>query len=282
MNAPTTHSGNTTHDDPTGAPGAVELYIEIRHLVDELGRLAGHISDLSNTRQRGLGFLTYEGRVALDRQTREERRIRDWNASNRFPAPAGDNPAPGNLTAIRADAELTFTLKHCARQLIRSLTRNRVCALHRLPANPNLADYLTHVYELAWLARLSHDTSTLTAVARDLTNARDSATLVVDGNDRVLLEDPCPHCGNRTLVVTFTDDTIRCGRDPKTGAYMRCRCTVDNCPCQTNPVTNRHEWHRVRGNGWYLLQSDLKTAKANRAAAELAKTPTQEEEPPSS
>ena len=83
--------------------------------------------------------------------------------------------------------------------------------------------------------------------------------MVVD-NDRTVLDANCPHCENRTLVVYFADDLIRCDRHPKTGRYEDCTCSDPLCECKIRPASFRHEWHRSKGtkpNGWWALADRL-------------------------
>lgn len=100
---------------------------EIHALLDDLRVLAPDLKLLTDTRQRGQGFLTAEGRDALDRMTiieRTDRRAqpvrRDdtgapiiglkWLNRTSIAAGTGEIPAPGNFRGIATEADLAFAV----------------------------------------------------------------------------------------------------------------------------------------------------------------------------
>lgn len=220
---------------------------------------------LVGTHQRGLGFLTYDGRLAQDAAVRAERRDRALS-----PDPGlntGSIPAPANIPAIEADVVLWATLASRERKLRRVLvwygidpTSHLFAQLHQLndrywqAVTPlDDTDIASLIEHLRIQVDLVDDTDLLDELSSDLDEAVEHAGPVIDGHDRVLLDAVCPHCHHRTLVVDFNAGTIRCGRDPKTGRYTRCVCSDPLCACKVNPVSFRHTWHRSKGNapdGW--------------------------------
>jgi hypothetical protein len=252
-------------DEPVAERSVEELQVQVAGLVVDVGRLAGLTIKLTDSRQRGLGFLTFAGRRALYDLVRTERRIR--NAQLGLPAPSGDIAVPGNLQAINADAELTMTLQHCIRRLHKAIAHH-VCPLDRLPGEPDVGDLLRHLYTLTWF---TCDRAVLAAVVRDLETAETLLQRLVDGDDKVLLEDPCPYCGRRTLVVQFKEDLIRCDTDQRTGERHPCQCPNNACDCKVRPRQFRHTWYRAThdqrrtvgaADTWHHLRGLLSTSRA--------------------
>lgn len=248
----------TADQHPTEAPTAgVEGWkVSIGSVVGALRHLVGVMDGVQHqvdTRVFRLGFLTHAGRESLDRQTREERRVRAENAQQGHPPPSGDISPPGNFSAVAADADLTTTLRHNIRRLRKHLTAS--AAVIGIPYNlvalspgqdPTVRQLLDHLENLV-LDIPNDDTAAdklLASVYRDLDVARQSTETAVNGAGRTLLPDSCPHCGNHTLVVDFKDDLIRCDRDPKTGIPSRCVCSDPLCECKQKPVAYRHTWYR--------------------------------------
>ncbi|MDI6911458.1 hypothetical protein [Nocardioides sp.] len=267
---------------------------EIHSLLADLRILAPDLALLADTRQRGQGFLTAEGRDALDRMTtieRTERRSqplrRDdtgqpiiglkWLNRTSIAAGTGEIPAPGNFRGIATEADLAFALLGHIHRIRRVLlasghpdpepellagARTAVAAAARpagfigpmpavttiVPADatdeiPQLLDRLDRLVDAAPSVTL------LAPIQRDLEQLADQVSVVVDGNDRSHRPDPCPHCGNHTLIRYEAtrrrpQPFIRCERDPRwTSKHFRpCVCPAAICQCKTNPVTYRHEW----------------------------------------
>lgn len=262
-----------------------ELHAEVVESLDQLRAAAGFVLDLLDSRQRGLGFLTPEGRRILDAQLQADRRQRrtqperladdgslvlglDWLNRDTHVAGTGHIPAPAAVSATAVDAEILFTLHHLIRRVTARLERAGLCTLHRLPAEPTYGQLFDH---LANLVKSAPSPTLLTEVQRELDHLLESTSLVVDGNDRTHLGD-CPHCGRSTLVVYFRDEIVRCDRDPHTGTYAPCRCEDRYCDCKRSPVSFRHTWYRSVRNSpkprtahdWHDLASRLNIQRASK------------------
>lgn len=247
-----------------------DIQAEISATLTDLAVLVDLVAELLDTQQRGLGFLTPDARKAQDQMMRAERRARVDTKKRALglgfmrgtPSTYGTGhiTGAGNPTALSVDADITFTLIHLSQRTVRALTRAGVCALHRLPGEPTTSDHIAHLRALAWTAP---SIPLLASIQRDLERLVESATYVVDGNDRIQLGN-CPHCGTKTentLVVYFKTGIVRCDRDPRTGHYSPCVCGDPYCACKHKPVSHRHEWHRDRGaarNGWWALSDRMK------------------------
>lgn len=255
-------------------------------LIGALEPLAGYITDLTTSHQRGLGFLTPANRAMINAQIITDRRERltqpdrldqdgrpvvglDWLNRGEDIKPSGHIRAAGTIGPISCEAEIYYTLRHITKVIVRRLDRNGVCVLARLRAEPTTSDLLTHLRALVVLLAAAPDV--LGLVHRELTRLRDEATRVIDGDQRTRLPDPCPHCGRDVLVVHWEHDYIRCDRDPRTGAYGICRCPDPLCECKSKPVAYRHAWHRTeaaagnRRHTWHALNNLLVTRRAATA-----------------
>ncbi len=246
-----------------------DLQTSIGSLITEFTtELAQLVVNLTTTRQRGLGFATHQAKEAQDAALRAERAdlvelldqalARGVLPSSGFTTGTGESPAPGNLAGINVEAEIWVGLTHLVRQLVRDQARRGICTLTRIPTEPLIGDLLVGLRALVWQ---TPNMPLLHAVHRDLTKLRDTTLALVDGNDRIELKAPCPHCDNPTLVVYFRDDLIRCDRHPKTGRYETCTCSDPLCECKARPIAFRHEWHRSHGGtkatSWYALRDRL-------------------------
>jgi hypothetical protein len=266
------------HQDPTAILAAADLLDDAITAVSEqlttISNLVPLISALTDSRQRGLGFVTYEGKQIQDEMIRKDREERDRlikyaRRRGRLPLDGlisgrGESPAPGNIVAISVEAHVHTTLHHVIRQFIKDQANNGVCALTRAPENASLHQLIVATRSLAWACT---STTLLDAIDRDLEQLVDDAHRLIDGNDRTVLAANCPHCGNRTLVVYFADDLIRCDRHPKTGRYEPCTCPDPLCECKSRPRAFRHEWHRTKGtkpNGWWALADRLNLERNTR------------------
>jgi hypothetical protein len=254
--------------------GAAETSVEdwrvgISGLVGDLRRLVLMMIDhQSDTRIYRLGFLTYAGRTALDRQTVEERRVRAENAQQGHPAPSADISPPGDFRVVAADADLTTTLRHTARRLLKHHKANDRAPVPALAGEPtpSMQQLLDYVLELTAEAT---DDKLLAGIYRDLNTAREESERAVDGVGRDHLPDPCPFCGHQTLVVDFRQDLIQCDRDPKTGLVSPCVCPDPICECKSKPVAFRHTWYRnpldqrrkTPSDTWHKLAGRLKFSR---------------------
>lgn len=240
--------------------GVAEHLTTISNLIPLIGAL-------TDSRQRGLGFLTFEGKQIQDDMIRSDRddlskRIRAARRLNLLPLDGfirgrGESPAPGNIVAVSVEAHVHATLHHVIRQLVADQALNGVCTLIRVPEDADLHQLVSATRRLVWETT---STRLVDAIDRDLEQLVDDAHRLIDGDDRTVLDANCPHCGNRTLVVYFRDDLIRCDRHPKTGRYEPCTCPDPLCDCKVRPTSFRHEWHRAKGtkpNGWWALADRL-------------------------
>lgn len=247
--------------------------VEILTLVDELADLNDTVTELLTARpQTGLGFLSFDRRTRLDDERRSERADHRADAYlTGTAAPTKPSPAPGDLTVIEARVVMAGAVHDACRRITRRLlAAEQTCTIIRIPQTATFTRRLEH---LAELARTTTHTPTLTRVLADLQNAERAARTAIDGNPRTLLDEPCPHCGRRTLLVDFNNDLITCDVDHTTGRHHRCECTTSSCACHYDP-THRHTWHRVRGNGWLLLAGDFQRRREKPTpAADLSPEP---------
>lgn len=265
---------STAHDQaPTHTSSTIlDLAADVSAALVDLDVLTALVHELVDTHQRNLGFLTPAARMAQDRLIEAERRARVDDTPRPLghgfmrgtPAITGSGHvrSAGNITAMSVEADVTFTLTHVGRRIVRALDRAGVCALTRLPSEPTTREQINHVRALVWTAPSA---PLLASVYADVQRLVDDATFVVEGDDRTQLGD-CPHCALPTLVVYFATGIVRCDRDPRTGHYAPCWCPDSYCDCKRSPVTHRHEWHRDRGtsaDGWWALSDRLNLARSS-------------------
>lgn len=235
------------------------------------------VAALTDSRQRGLGFLTPEAKRAQDSQLKKERQAHAQRLKAGQPVGPGASPAPGNVSGLSVDADLWVTLSHQVRQVRRHLAAR---LRHRLdrdqvgiagpfvlvgevntwlgsPAPKDSADLARHLRELVWkLDDPDTDLKLVTRLERDLEHLHTSVDRLVEGDDRSRHPSPCPHCGRKSLVIWHREGVIRCDRDPHTHRYQPCRCDAAVCQCRTNPVHHRHQWIRDLGakpGSWWAL-----------------------------
>lgn len=281
----------TPQQQPTAVPADMveDLQADISATLRDLDDLVTQLWRLLDSRQRILNFLTPQARIDMDAAIRAERRDRggrdvtfipltrtqvgidettavigtryqvgtDWlNTAATLSGGTGATPAPVSITAASVEAEVAFTARHLIQRIVRALSRAGVCVIHRLPTNPSTTQLLSHLRRLTMFAG---NRPLLASVLADLEAVKSAAERVVDGADRVLLDDHCPHCDRHTLVVNFQTGEITCDRDPD-GHHHPCRCPDAYCDCKRTPVTHRHTWHRDRGtsaDGWWALADRL-------------------------
>lgn len=262
-----------------------ELRDDVSRHLTELGTLLDLVQALIVGRQRDLGFLTPDGRRALDELIRDERAAQRGQAHDGIGADVGlkwlnrditasgigEIPAPVRMSAASFEAYAWATLQHLVTRSTRQLLRDdpsvdlargwctyprpvRDIHLHRDQAGaivwPGAGQLVAHLRILCWdLAR----PQLLSEIVRELEHLISQAEAVVDGAGRTHLGE-CPHCHRDTLVVHFRDrdehgnrlgEFVRCGKDPTTGHHEPCTCTDDWCPCKHTPVTYRHTWWRT-------------------------------------
>lgn len=253
---------DTAHATPLTDPEVAELQAEIAALLTDIATLVPFVQALTDSYQRGRGFLTYEGRQTLDRLVRDERaagRARTDRRDNdgnvivglrwlhpTYVLPGSDNTkTPGNFRGIAVEADITFTIQQLIRTLSRRraatvLPRSNVLAALDLPTDPTLDQLLGH---LGHLVRLTPAASALRPLVRDLERVKESADLLVNGQDRARLGDPCPHCELMTLVRHLDTGLTICDRTVTAEHYDACVCPDPMCECKRSPISFRHTWH---------------------------------------
>lgn len=262
------------HAEPATAdtrPTSEALQLEIVSSLSILLDLVPKVSALTDSHQRGLGFMSYDARQIENAMIRKERRERIKAQILGQPAGHGATAAPGNFTALSVYVEIWAAARHQVRRLVRWQAKNGVVPAVA-PAVEVPVDGATAIELLRMLRPLVWETTedrVLRAVLDDLQHVHELAEHLIDGNDRTLLDVPCPHCGRKTLVATFKDGVITCGKDHATGERHACICSDPLCECKTRPVAYRHTWHRNhvgRADSWEALAdrrsiSDLATKK---------------------
>lgn len=250
--------------EPTEAQLLDDLQTQIAEILNELTHtLAPLIRPLVHLRQGGLvvidpaALAKQDDAMRADRAERIEHYERSYAAGivplGGFTNGAGESPAAGNIAGISVAAEMHMVLSYQIRQLVRDQAKNGICTLVKIPTEPLIGDLLVGLRALVW------QTTTmplLNTVLAEVTQLRDHALDLIDGNDQTKLAANCPHCDRPTLTVYFRTGIIRCGRDPRTKHFEPCWCPDPLCTCKDRPTSVRHEWHRSRGSkpdGWYTL-----------------------------
>lgn len=285
-----------------------ELRYDIRRQLLVLVDLDHTLEDLAGTRQSvGLGFMTPEARAAADKQAAIDRGIARgaaristpglaWLGSSHIASPAGAAAAPVTMAAVSVSAEILFTLQQHVRRLAKPARELAVrheaeqlaappeitddgtvtfrVMLHPLSVEPPTSD--GDVVELArHLGRLVEYYASrpgLEAILRELDHLEQKARDVVDGPSKSNHPEPCPWCGQHSLVIHHrapgrAEMFVRCeGRH-------RCVCDDEWCACHRNG-RHRHEWvnagrakNPVGGRDRYSLAS-LITYRKEQAVLE--------------
>lgn len=255
------------------------LQYDVMVALGQLEALQPLVERLTDTHQRGLGFLTPDARARLNAQVATDRLAHrtqphrdavglDWLNRDHDVKTSGHVRAPGNVAGLSVDADIAFTLHDLVDKTTWWLNRRAgICYAGRdeLPAEPTAPQLIVR---LRGLVVLTEDQRRLHHVWREVQRLNEDATYLVDGDDQSRLDDPCPHCGRDTLVVRWREDLIRCGRDQHTGAFAFCRCADPLCECKARPIAYRHEWHRTdqaagdRRHTWKALNNLLTTRRA--------------------
>ena len=275
---------------------AATYQTEIHATLADLRALLPDLQLLTDTRQLGAGFSTPESRDAMDRMIRAERTARrthpirrddhgnpivglKWLHGSEATYVAGEHATPGNFRGIATLAEVTFTLTSHIHRIRRTLLASgqpdpEPELLTRRAALDETGDVLHLIGRLARLVVAAPSATLLAPIDRELEQLVDQVALVVDGPDRSHRPDPCPHCGNHSLIryeatrrrpQPFT----RCERDPrwKSRHFRPCVCSSAICQCKTDPVAFRHEWFdnpkdKTQRHVWELIDR-IKLIKEN-------------------
>lgn len=241
-----------------GTPAGLELQVAITKTIADLQAIAPMVKNLADTHQRGLGFLSFDARQVQNAMVRDERRLRRKAQVLGQPTGHGATAAPGNIAGINADVEIWAVTRH----QIRRLNKWLIVRGHQAVEAAGDADTLQLLQLLDAQILTITDDPALRSVHDDLVNVLAQSQNLIDGNDRVQLDVPCPHCGRTTLLVTLKDGVVTCGRDPRTGRHHDCTCPSSVCECKTRPIAYRHTWHRERASkpdGWITLANQIRT-----------------------
>ncbi|MCB9377107.1 MAG: hypothetical protein H6515_14725 [Microthrixaceae bacterium] len=275
-------TGNARHQAAVAATAELveqlraDIVAQLEHLLDQ----DRHLEALAGTRSGGgLEFMTDEARALADKQTRTDRaiargagKIEDlglvWVNSATMLA-GGQAPAPVNLAAVSASAEILFTLQDYVRRLTRRVLPH-LRALdpdHELVRRPPTTDGDTTelARDLVRLIDAVDDRPLLQELLRVLDHLDDTAANVIDGPAKTRHPEPCPWCGRHTLVIHHRipgrgSAVIRCdGRHP-------CECDHTWCECHRNPVRHRHEWENSgrATHNWNTLRRLQNAAQENQ------------------
>jgi hypothetical protein len=170
----------------------------------------------------------------------------------------GFNPAvisrpPAPVTILDLLAQIHASLVHHetrAWRILRAVpARSRRMDLTDQQRLTALETAVANVRDVAWLSDVEADLQRLVQASKDL----------LDGEQKSMMDAPCPHCGRMTLVIHKGTGLVRCEADPKTGHRETCLCSVgaiahtheldDSCGCTHG---RRHQWKRADG-GWDRL-----------------------------
>lgn len=273
------HPETTT--DPALSAEVADAQAEVSALCTDLGTVLARVQVFWDRRPDDVPHGVYgpEARRAQNELARLEKAER-FDTTVRalgqgfvrgVPATTTTSPAPAQIAVVSIFAEVDATLRHQARRIQRRLAADQVhAALPSLPVNPSPAQLRRRVRALAYACT---SPTLLKDLVRDLQHLVDIATTYVDGQERVAMPDPCPHCDTKSLVVNHRTHTIRCDRDPVTGQQHPCRCGDPYCRCALNPFENRHEWQRARtGPGSWWSLSDLQERRVRERLTALGVT----------
>lgn len=284
-------AGNAKHQAALAATADLvdQLRGDIRDQLTEIVKLDDYLAGLAHTRQSvGPGFLTADARALADKQTRADRAAARTQPARHTPGLAWLNadylfagtqtPAPVTISATSASAEVATVLTHHVRRLAVVAVRAAAAAVPgshgRLPIDLPTTDpdqgVLGLAAQLADLVDVCTSRPRLQALLRDLEHTTARASDVVDGPARANHPDPCPWCGQQTLVVhnrrpgSPTPARIRCE------GHHRCECDYEDCACHRNPIRHRHEWT----NSGRVAHTWSQLANLQAARRELARMET--------
>ena len=268
----------TPKDDPTAQAAAdaenklLTLQVEISTNLQEIAREADRVTALHDTHQRGIGFLTPTARAMIGKQWVRDRE--DRREADRLGQAHGTGPVatPGNFAGIAVDVEVWTILRDQIRKAQKSLTAAGNGRPLVAGENTTVHQLTGVLLDLMWDLT---DTKVLRLMSADTEYALELVTNLVHGNSREALDDPCPHCGRKTLVAYFKKDgadEVRCDRDPVTKEFEKCLCRVALCECQAAPKRFRHTWYRPRPgtqpDSWTALRRAIADDRTQRKQAE--------------
>lgn len=270
---------HTSREHPDRSDGTVleELQVAIGAKLTKLAGYLPYIDDLTEAAQHELPFQSPAAQAAAaraaeieadaDRMDFEVRPGRQWERPERRIVGVGNTRTPvASLSALTLSADIAVMLHGLVRRIVTALNAAGVCPIARLAPEPTAEQLIAHLRELRWAAP---SPSLLRTVDGELTTLVDAADRFVHGDAMRLLPDPCPHCGNYSLIAYFRDDVIRCDRNSRSRqrALEPCVCDNEICQCKTTPVSFRHEWIRnppSAPNSWAKLSGRLDRNRPDR------------------
>lgn len=262
-------------DDPkvkTPEEIVADLRDEIWKVLASIDGLAPAVNDLQDTHQASFGYVTAEDKRAQGKAHARDLRDHATRLKNGDPVGPGESPSPGNIAGISANAQIWFTIRHQIRTLTRHVVRRTAKPLE-FTAPGERATLSEVVWHLNVVIGLVDDQKLLSSALADLTRARDVASRLVDGSDDRLMDNPCPWCGNRSLVLDQPAGVITCDRDPKKAQH--CICNDPMCECKQNPIKHHHTWHRAKGakpgSWWALIDQQNRVAREQNRLNQEAK-----------
>lgn len=284
---------NTTATNPETKPqstGDLDLRILIAACLAQLHEQLPIVRTLVDSHQRGIGFLTVEGRKVMDDLIRSERRDhvkittrtdpteRQWLSTT--VRGSGPVPIPGSVAAYAVIDEVTRLAWRIIHDINRGLRdHGGICLIAHRPGDtdPTIQQLLDRV---AMLLPGVTNTTILRGWHEQLEDVAARAARIIDGSNLHTHPRACPHCGLHTLVIHMdgasSDWFIECERDPHTGNYEPCVCTDSYCQCRTTG-RHRHTWkyteRKHKGTSWDGLtraQNHADSEAAEKAANERA------------
>lgn len=259
------NTADTTTENPNRRSTDVEdLQLEIVTTLATLLELVPLVAALADSRQPGVGFMSYDARQIENAMIRKERRLQVEAAILGRPLGHGATAAPGNFAALSVYTEVWATSYQAVDRLVKHL--GLIPREVDIPADGGTAVHLLRILRpLVWEVA---DRAVLTKVRDDLSHVETTSKRVIDGPERAYYPDAlCPHCGRPSLLATFAQgvvESVTCEKDQTTGERHACTCPDPLCECKERPIAHRHTWHRTRGNkpdGLLTLSGRLKLTR---------------------
>jgi hypothetical protein len=281
-------TATATEPTPAAATPAddTELRVLIAACLAQLAESLPLVRALVDSHQRGIGFLTVEGRKVMDDLIRSERRDQIRITTEKDPTRrqwlsptvrgSGPVPIPGSVAAYAVIDEVTRLAWRIIHDIHRKLddvtisgTRifgptctaclHRSCVeIRRRRWNTDEAPPLLDLLQTAGaLIRVVTHIPTLRDIHNELEDVATRAKRIVDGSSLHTHPRACPHCNLHTLIIHMdgpaTEWLIQCERDPHTGNYEPCTCSDSYCQCKTTG-RHRHVWkyteRKHKGTSW--------------------------------
>ncbi|MFW6776098.1 hypothetical protein ACOACO_17575 [Nocardioides sp. CPCC 205120] len=248
----------------TRAEQLEDLLLEASVLLGRIRAQADLIEHLALTRQPRTPYVAHSTREAAGTAYAAHKRDAKVAQAAGFTA-LPEAPAPGNFGGWATAAEIDLLLRDQLRRLVDAHMRAGVCLLPSVtsPATrgvdgrPHTRVLVDVVREVTWSLPSLPAAERL---VRDLQHAVQLGTHLLDGEDKLDLGAPCPHCERRSLVVYLETGVIVCER-PKgpDGTRPVCQCNRPICLCREEP-RHEHTWlrdTRRHEDSWQALAGRL-------------------------